>query len=134
MYPMDPITVLIIDGHEELRRVLVRRLDGLTGLHVVGETGSPTRGVELAASTRPDVILFDAPAPRLYGAELCARIVRSSPGSRVVVFTSVLDQETEGAYRRAGAERCLVKGLAAGDLAEELAAIAGGQPTGRRSA
>jgi two-component system response regulator DesR len=128
---MEPITVLIIDGHDELRRVLVRRLDGLTGLQVVGETGSPTRGVELAAANHPDVILFDAPNPRLYGAELCARIVRSSPASRLVVFTSVLDAETESAYRRAGAERCLVKGIAAGALAEELTTIARGQATRR---
>lgn len=130
---MNPVTVLIIDGHDELRRVLVRRLDGLTGLHVVGETGSPTRGVELAAYNHPDLILFDAPNPRLYGAELCARIVRASPASRLVIFTSVLDAETENAYRRAGAERCLVKGIAAGDLADQLVGIARGEQSTPRA-
>lgn len=126
---MNPITVLIVDDHDELRRVLVRRLDGLSGLEVIGETGSPTRGLEIAAASHPDVILFDAPAPGLYGAELCSRIVRASPSSRVVVFTSVLDQETEGAYRRAGANRCLIKGLPVGDLVGELTAIARGDET-----
>jgi DNA-binding NarL/FixJ family response regulator len=125
MTVMRPLRVVIVDNHQELRRTLVRSLHSLNEFDVVGETGSPMRGVELAAARRPDVILFDAPTPGLYGAELCSQLVRASPDSRVVVFTSFLDPETEDAYRRAGADSCLVKDLKVHSLAGELLKLAG---------
>jgi len=85
--------------------------------------------MELAAVRRPDLILFDAPTPGPYAAELCARMVRVSPESRLVVFTSFLDNEMEDAYERAGVARCLVKEMGVATLAGELAAVArGAQP------
>lgn len=126
---MKPISVVIVDSHEDLRRVLVRRLHSRADFVVVGDTASPLRGMELAAVRRPDLILFDAPTPGPYAAELCARMVRVSPESRLVVFTSFLDNEMEDAYERAGVARCLVKEMGVATLAGELAAVArGAQP------
>jgi DNA-binding NarL/FixJ family response regulator len=120
---MKPITILIVDDHEDLRRVLVRRLHSRADFVVVGDTASPLRGMELAAVRRPDIILFDAPTPGPYAAELCARIVKASPESRLVVFTSFLDDESESAYHDAGAVKCILKEMSVAKLAAELAGV-----------
>jgi DNA-binding NarL/FixJ family response regulator len=128
---MNLISLVVIDSHDELRAVLVRRLQGLNKFEIVGDTSSPLRGVELAAVRRPKLILFDAATPGPYAAEICARIVRASPESKLVVFTSRLDAAGEQMFLEAGARMCLVKGLPMSDLAAklELAARNGCHPT-----
>lgn len=129
---MTQISIVVIDSHDDLRAALVRRLNGLGQFKVVGETSSPLRGVEIAAILRPNLILFDLATPGPYAAELCARILRASPESKLVVFTPRLDPANEDAFRKAGAAACLVKGLSTSDLSEALQRIAhnGRRPQG----
>jgi DNA-binding NarL/FixJ family response regulator len=116
-------SILLIDNHEKVRSLLARRLNALPEFHVVGETASALRGAELASALSPDIILFDSAAPGSYGAAVCAQIQRSSPGSRVVVYSSYLTEGDTDRYKDAGASRCLLKGMTLQDLAGELHAV-----------
>jgi DNA-binding NarL/FixJ family response regulator len=127
---MRPVTLLLVDQHDNLRGVLAQRLHALSGFAVVGETASPLRGVDLAAIHRPDVILFDTSTPGAYAADLCARIRRASPDSRLVVFSAYFTPSEEEQYRASGADKCLLKGMAINDLAAELSGLVRAQAPG----
>lgn len=115
-----PVTLLLIDPHDGVRRVLARRLHAMPGLRVVGETSSTYHGTDLAAELRPDAILFDCNTSGAYAAELVSGVRQASPDSTLIVFTSFLTPSEEGMYLKAGADRCRLKGMAVGELAAEL--------------
>jgi DNA-binding NarL/FixJ family response regulator len=121
------LTVLLVDSHDGVRKVLASRLNALPGFELVGETASPAHGMELAEKLHPGVLLFDCNTPGTYASQLVSRIRRASPGSLLVVFTSFLTPDEEEAYLAAGADGCLLKGLAIGELAATLQEMAAGK-------
>ncbi len=112
--------ILLIEGRDDVRQALSGRLRGLDDFDVVGDTGSQTRALDLAARLTPDLILADFATSAPYAAELCARIRQASPASRLVVFTAFADAETRVRYERAGATACLLKDIGFGHLVDEL--------------
>jgi CheY-like chemotaxis protein len=92
----EPISVLIVDDEEEIRHVL-RVLCETEGLKVVGEAANGVEAVPLALKYQPDVVILDYMLPRLDG-EGAAEILRSiTPGSRIVAFSAVLDEQPDWA-------------------------------------
>lgn len=118
------VTVLLIDEHDHVRGLLSRGLGAYPPLKVVAATRSPMKGIQLAESLTPDVILVDLRTRGQYSAETYGRIARASATSRVVVYTSYLTPEEERAARTAGACICLLKGLSLRDLAGRLVEVA----------
>ena len=137
---MNDVTVLLVDEHDGVRGLLSRGLGAYPPLKVVAATRSPMKGIQLAETLTPDVILVDLRRRGQYSAETYSRIGRASPTSRIVVYTSYLTPEEEMAARAAGACCCMLKGLSIRELATRLVEIcaspapesAGG--LGRRSA
>ena len=121
---VDEITVLVIDEHNDVRALLARGLDGSSPLRVVASTGSALEGMDLAAKSRPQIILVDLKMPARYRAEVYRRIHRASPGSRLIVYTSYLSQEEERVSLESGVCKCLLKGMSIRDLAAELRSLA----------
>jgi DNA-binding NarL/FixJ family response regulator len=119
--------ILLIEGRDDVRQALRVRLRGLDDFDVVGDTGSQTRALDLAARMTPDLILADFATSAPYAAELCARIRQASPASRLVVFTAFADAETRVRYEQAGATACLLKDIGFGRLVDELRTLLGSQ-------
>jgi two-component system vancomycin resistance associated response regulator VraR len=114
------VTVLIVDEHTGIPKLLAERLDKVPGIHVIGETANVMLGAELAHQFEPDVILADfrrtgPPRPETYR-WLC----RVSPRSRVVAHTSYLAGGDERSLREAGVTRCILKGGSVKHLADDL--------------
>jgi len=120
---MDVITVLLIDSHDGVRRVLAQRLDTQPDFCVVGQTASPFAGIEMADRLRPDIIVFDCNTPGAYVAERVRQISRACPTAHVVVFTSYLTPAEEQAYLSAGASAAMLKGLGFSEFCDRLRAI-----------
>ena len=118
------VTILIIDEHDHVRGLLASGLDKSGPFRVVAHTSSPLIGTELAWFWEPDIILIDLKGRGRYAVEVCRRIARASPASRIVIFTSYLVSGEEKSYLAAGAARCLLKGVTLRDLARELRALA----------
>ncbi len=127
---MSEITVVIIDEHTALRDLLARRLNAHPSFRVVGSTGNPLLGTELAWFWEPDVILVDLKASGPRAADVYRRIARASPASRLVVFTSYLLGAEERSFVQAGAAKCLLKGISLKALAEELRSVVQETPAG----
>ncbi len=85
-------TVLIVDDDEEIRHVL-RLLCEADNLAVVGEASNGAEAVPLALHHQPDFVILDFMMPRLDG-EGASEILRTiSPGTRIVAFSAVLQEQ-----------------------------------------
>ena len=85
-------TVLIVDDDIEVRHVL-RLLCEAEDFDVIGEASNGVEAVPLALKQQPDFVILDYKLPRLDG-EGAAEILRSiSPGSKIVAFSAVLEEQ-----------------------------------------
>ena len=60
----DQVRVMLVDDHSVVREGLKNYLGALGRFHVVGEASSGAEALELAATTRPQVVLMDLVMPR----------------------------------------------------------------------
>ena len=77
------VTVLIVDEHTGIPKLLAERLDSIPGIRVVGETANVMLGAELAHQFEPDVILADFRRTGPPRAETYRWLCRVSPASVV---------------------------------------------------
>ncbi len=120
---MEKIRVLIADDHTLVREGLRALLQGEGGFEVIAEASTGHEAIERALEMRPDVILMDIGMPKLDGLEATRRIVKASPGIRVLVLTV---HETEDYFFRAleaGAQGFLVKDAASTELIAAVRAV-----------
>jgi len=94
--PKKQQTVLIVDDDEEIRHVL-RLLCEAEDLSVVGEAANGVEAVPLALRNQPDFVILDYRLPRLDG-EGAAEILRAvTPGSKIVAFSAILEDQPQWA-------------------------------------
>jgi len=121
------IRVLLVDDHPVVRHGLRGMLDAEPDLEVVGEAGSGSAGVDLAADLAPDIVLMDLRMPDGDGVEATGRILARLPGTRVVVLTTYdTDRDILRAIE-AGASGYLLKDAAPAELADAVRAAARGE-------
>jgi DNA-binding NarL/FixJ family response regulator len=120
--------VLVVDDQFLIRAGLVGLLLAAPGVEVVGEAGDGAEAVEVAARTRPDVILMDIRMPGMNGIQATEHILAqaSDPAPRILVLTTFdLDEYVYGALR-AGASGFLLKDSGPERLLAAVAAVGGG--------
>lgn len=118
--PGRPISVLVADDQQVVRRGLVLLIGMLDGIEVVGAARDGAEAVELAAQLRPDVVLMDLTMPVLGGIAATALLLERQPDSAVLVLTTYFDDEFVFPALKAGARGYLTKDA---DDAEVEAAI-----------
>ena len=111
--------VLLADDHQILRDGVRKGLEA-AGAEVVGEADNGADAVELAASTRPDIVLMDLSMPVLDGVAATERITDEVPGTKVVVLTMHDDPDRTRAALVAGAVGYLSKGTSFDDVLDTL--------------
>jgi DNA-binding NarL/FixJ family response regulator len=83
------IRILVVDDQALVRGGLVALFTAAPGLEVVGEAADGADAVELAAETRPDVILMGIRMPVLDGIEATRRILAAGEDRpRIIVLTT----------------------------------------------
>jgi DNA-binding NarL/FixJ family response regulator len=82
-----PMTVLIVDDHEEFRRS-ARELLELEGWIVVGESADGAGALRDAARLHPDLVLLDIQLPDLDGFLVADRLAAASTPPAVVLISS----------------------------------------------
>jgi DNA-binding NarL/FixJ family response regulator len=101
--------LLIADDHELARFGLVGALQGERGLTIVGEARDGQEAVELCRELLPDLVLMDIRMPRLDGLGATAEIVRTCPGTSVIMLTMQEDPEYLIEALKVGAAGYLLK-------------------------
>ena len=122
-----PIRVLVADDHPAFRAGLRLMLSAASDVDVVGEADSGTQAVDLAAQTRPDVVVMDLRMPGLDGIEATRRLLRADPDVGVVVLTMFEDDDSVFAAMRAGARGYVLKGAEQEEILRAIRAIDAGE-------
>jgi len=125
---MAAMNIFIVEDSASIRRLLVRRLDAMPGMRVVGEAGGERQALALIQWTQPDVVLMDLSLATGSGLSLLAQLRRAGYTGRIAVLTA---QDVD-AYRRAcldaGADAFYDKASGLETLFDDLAEYAATRP------
>ena len=116
----EPISVMIVDDHEVVRKGIRAYLESTSDFRVVGEAASGREALELVAELVPDVILMDLIMPDMDGIKTTREIKKISPRSQIVVLTSFHEDAHIFPALKAGAIAYILKDVKMEDLADAL--------------
>ncbi|MFF2331335.1 MULTISPECIES: response regulator [unclassified Streptomyces] len=124
-----PIKVLLVDDQALLRSAFRVLVDSEADMEVVGEAADGAQAVELARSTRADVVLMDIRMPGTDGLA-ATRLISADPqlaDVRVVMLTTFEVDEYVVQSLRAGASGFLGKGAEPDELLNAIRIAAAGE-------
>ena len=124
-----PISVLIVDDHEIVRRGIRDYLETQADFSVIGEAGSGEQAIQMTLDLVPDIVLMDLILPGLDGIESTRRIKSLSPRTQIVVLTSFHEDEHIFPALKAGATAYILKDIRMDQLAEALHKAVNGEVT-----
>ena len=125
---MKKIKILIVDDHPMMREALVTALSDEADMKIVGEATDGAEGLKLAVECKPDVILMDLLMPGMGGLEAIARICEVIPEARIIVVTSLEDEDKILSAIQAGALGYFPKTAPRTFLLEAIRKVADGIP------
>lgn len=125
--PKAPLRVLMVDDSEVVRMGLRALLSAEPSLSIIGEAHNVAAAVEAAVRLQPDVVLLDIRLPDGTGFDACRRILQRSPATRVLVLTSVADEDVVDNAIRAGAHGYLLKEVHGRALVQAIHDVAAGK-------
>lgn len=114
------IRVLLADDHEMVREGLRNILDEEQELIVVAEAEDGIEAVELAQSTKPDIVILDVSMPRMNGIEAASKIREILPNAGIIGLSMHDDMTMASAMLSAGADDYHTKGGASEDLIDTI--------------
>ncbi len=127
--PIDPITVMIVDDHEMVRRGACSYLEAQPDISVVAQASTGEEAVKLAQEFIPDVVLMDLVMPGMDGIEATRRVKNASPRTQIIILTSFHQDEFVFPALQAGAISFLLKDVKATELLEAIRRAARGEAT-----
>lgn len=126
------IEILIVDDSELVRAGLKTLLDAharTAGAHLrmVGEASTANSAVSETVRLKPDVVLMDIRLPDGSGLEACRKILASDPDTKVLILTSVIDDNLVYDAMSSGAHGYLLKEINAQGLCQAIVDVAAGK-------
>jgi DNA-binding NarL/FixJ family response regulator len=103
------IRVLIVDDHAIVRQGLRLMLESQPHIQVAGEAESSEVAIQMVVQTQPDVVLMDLLMPGMDGVEGIQRIRALQPDARILVLSSVLEDNLVRRALQAGAYGYILK-------------------------
>ena len=122
------IRVLLVDDHAIMRSGFRMILEASGEVTVVGEAGTGTEAVTLAAQLRPDVICMDVQMPDMDGIEATRRIVSNDDLTSAVLVVTTFDRDDYiFEALQAGASGFLLKNAGPEELVSAVRVLASGE-------
>ncbi len=125
----EPITVMIVDDHEMVRKGAKGYLEAQPEITVVAEAESGEEAVRLAREYIPDVVLMDLVMPGMDGVEATRKVKDISPRTQIIILTSFHEDEHIFPALQAGAISYLLKDVKARELVEAIRRASKGEAT-----
>jgi len=118
--------VMLVEDHTIVREGLRPLLEG-RGIEVVGEAGDGLQAVRMVRDLKPDVVIMDIGLPHLGGIEAARRILKGSPGIKVIMLT--IHDEPPFVYKslEVGVKGYLVKDAPLEELLAAIRAVIAGE-------
>ena len=125
---MDSIRVLIADDHPMMREALKTALEDEEDLVIVGEVSNGLEAIAMVETLNPDVVLMDLLMPGMSGLEAITHLVEADPNIKILVVSSLEDEEKVTAAIQAGALGYFPKTAPRPFLLEAIHKVADGIP------
>ena len=125
----EPITIILVDDHEVVRKGVRAFLDTLPDFRVVGEASSGEEALAMVSELIPDVVLMDLIMPGMDGVETTRQIKKISPRTQVVVLTSYHEDAHIFPALKAGAISYILKDMKMEKLVDVLRRAVQGEVT-----
>jgi DNA-binding NarL/FixJ family response regulator len=93
--------VLLVDDHPGIVQTLGRVLS--TACDVVGVVADGREVADAASRLQPVVIVMDLNLPNVSGLDVCRRITRTNPHTKIIVITAMVDDAIRDEALAAGA-------------------------------
>ncbi|OGW69141.1 MAG: hypothetical protein A2036_00245 [Omnitrophica bacterium GWA2_50_21] len=112
--------ILIVDDEPDLVHMISNRLKA-SGYEVLSALDGQA-GLELAKTTRPDLIILDLMLPRMDGYKVCSYIKKDSRYSKIpiLLFSAKAQEEDIKMGEEAGADAYIVKPFEAQALLDKI--------------
>lgn len=117
-------TVVLVDDHRLFRAGVRSELGD--AVDVLGEAGTVAEAVALVVATRPDVVLLDVHMPDGGGRAVLAGVGGRAPTTRFLALSVSDAAEDVIGVIRGGARGYVTKSISAGELADAVRRVAGG--------
>jgi DNA-binding NarL/FixJ family response regulator len=125
---MKKIKILIVDDHPMMREALQTAFEGEDDLEMIGEAPDAITALKMLEKLKPDVIMMDMLLPEMSGLEAIERIMGNNPGAKILVLSSMEDEERIISAIQAGALGYFPKTAPRGYLLEAIRKVADGIP------
>lgn len=117
---------LIVDDHALFRAGVVRLIQQMRGVEVVGEAGDGKQAIELAALLRPELVIMDLAMHGMSGLEATRQIYTHTPATRVIILSMHESEEYVRAALKAGASGYILKRSTPDELRLAIQAVGRG--------
>ena len=125
---MKPMSILIADDHEVVRRGIRALLEVRPEWKICGEAATGREAAEKTKKLRPDLVLLDLSMPEIDGLEAIQKILAARPGTKILVLTMNDSGEMASRVLAAGASGLVLKSDAARDLVRAVQSVERDQP------
>jgi DNA-binding NarL/FixJ family response regulator len=125
----NPISIILVDDHEVVRKGVRAYLNTIPEFDVVGECSSGEEAIHMVAEHIPDIVLMDLIMAGMDGIETTRQIKKISPRTQVVVLTSYHEDVHIFPALKAGAISYILKDMKMEKLVEALHKAVQGEVT-----
>eukprot|EP01136_Pigoraptor_vietnamica_P011686 Opistho-1_new@50852 len=84
---MNPITVLLADDHDVVRKGMKMLLEDEESVKVIGEASDGLDAIEKVKALSPNVVILDLTMPKMTGIEAAKIISEEYPEVRILIFS-----------------------------------------------
>lgn len=105
----EKVRLLLVEDHELARYGLSMAFSARKDVEVIGEAENGRQGVDMALRLKPDVILMDIGMPIMNGIEATQAVKAHHPDIKIIMLTSLSNQEEVFASLAAGADAYCMK-------------------------
>jgi two-component system response regulator DesR len=121
----DSVRAVVADDHPAVLRSVCDVLLG-AGVEVVGRAANGEEAAARIEAAHPTIAVVDVRMPRLTGVEIAARVSRSSPDTKVILYTAFGDRALLTEALDAGVRGFVLKEAPLDDLVRAVDMVAGG--------
>ncbi len=125
----NPISIILADDHEVVRKGVRSYLETIPNLSVVAEACSGEETIALVREHIPDVVLLDLIMPGMEGVDTIRSIKNISPRTQVVVLTSYHEDAHIFPALKAGAISYILKDIRMDKLVDAIKRALQGEVT-----
>lgn len=91
---MEPIKVILVDDHKIVRDGIRAMAIGNKTIKIIGEASDNIELDSLLQTMKPDVLILDIALPGKSGIEIAKEMVRDFTDVKILILTSLVDEET----------------------------------------